>query len=528
MESGNYSEAIYPVGDAAMRLIRLSLILVAVALLAAPALAQTPGEKPLSLKKDGAAEAKPLFSVQPDSVPPKRAAKRAAAIELKPAEGVAWDVAWNDYFAANVEPPAKVRETCRVLLEGRDFKQLIAMLQGALRNGQPAPWMYEAMGLAMQLDEQPLEDIERTLMSAADFATTPDELLNLAVYMEHVGLDARALEIYRQVAELQPLRPDPYAYGLAVAKRTDNTDGLRWAVAGILRQAWPSDQRNVWDDAFRVAQAHLKSLQESGQKKEAAEFQAELDKALVRDCIVKVSWTGDADIDVMVEEPSGTVCSLRNPRSVGGGVMMDDAFARFGHKQKGVSEEIYACPQGFSGDYKVLIRRVWGKVTAGKVTVDLYTNYRTKDEQHQSMTIPLGEKDAEVKFSLADGRRTEPLREQQLAKASQEQMEVGRAILAQQLSSAIDPRVAAELARRNIVGPQQPLNGNNVGFQPVIITLPAGTNMAVFGVISADRRYVRITALPVFSSIGDVTTFTFAGGSQLVPDSTADADAVAN
>ena len=38
--------------------------------------------------------------------------------------------------------------------------------------------------------------------------------------------------------------------------------------------------------------------------------------------------------------------------------------------------------------------------------------------------------------------------------------------------------------------------------------------MAATAVISADRRYVRISVVPLFSSIGDVTTFNFATGSQ--------------
>ena len=37
--------------------------------------------------------------------------------------------------------------------------------------------------------------------------------------------------------------------------------------------------------------------------------------------------------------------------------------------------------------------------------------------------------------------------------------------------------------------------------------------MGVTGVISADRRYVRISAAPMFSTIGDMQTFTFAGSS---------------
>ena len=38
--------------------------------------------------------------------------------------------------------------------------------------------------------------------------------------------------------------------------------------------------------------------------------------------------------------------------------------------------------------------------------------------------------------------------------------------------------------------------------------------MGVIGVISADRRYVRISTAPTFSTIGDVQTFTFAGSAE--------------
>jgi general secretion pathway protein D len=46
----------------------------------------------------------------------------------------------------------------------------------------------------------------------------------------------------------------------------------------------------------------------------------------------------------------------------------------------------------------------------------------------------------------------------------------------------------------------------------VIISLPEGTNLMVTGVISADRRYVRVTALPFFSGVGEVNVFNMATG----------------
>jgi hypothetical protein len=48
-----------------------------------------------------------------------------------------------------------------------------------------------------------------------------------------------------------------------------------------------------------------------------------------------------------------------------------------------------------------------------------------------------------------------------------------------------------------------------VGTMPIITTLPAGTNFNATAVISADRRYVRVTPMPLFSGIGEVSTFSF-------------------
>lgn len=47
--------------------------------------------------------------------------------------------------------------------------------------------------------------------------------------------------------------------------------------------------------------------------------------------------------------------------------------------------------------------------------------------------------------------------------------------------------------------------------QPVIVVLNEGTSLSVQAVVSADRRFVRLTLVPFFSKIGDVQTFTFAG-----------------
>ncbi len=51
-----------------------------------------------------------------------------------------------------------------------------------------------------------------------------------------------------------------------------------------------------------------------------------------------------------------------------------------------------------------------------------------------------------------------------------------------------------------------------VGFTPQITVLPEGVSMTVQAVISADRRYVRLTVIPQFTAITDVQEFSFVSG----------------
>ena len=57
-------------------------------------------------------------------------------------------------------------------------------------------------------------------------------------------------------------------------------------------------------------------------------------------------------------------------------------------------------------------------------------------------------------------------------------------------------------------------NRGAVGFQPQITQLPEGAGMTTLAIISADRRYVRISPAPFFSQVGDVTTFNFVTGGE--------------
>ena len=90
---------------------------------------------------------------------------------------------------------------------------------------------------------------------------------------------------------------------------------------------------------------------------------------------------------------------------------------------------------------------------------------------------------------------------------------VSQAALNQQLNYASEgSNATASLKKSNDGVANLPAIQGAAGYQPVIINLPSGANMMAMAIISADRRYVRITPFPFFSSLGQVTTFNIASG----------------
>src|SRR5438445_1951113 len=117
--------------------------------------------------------------------------------------------------------------------------------------------MVGAIGRSMDADNQSRDEIERALMSAVQFASSANDLSFIANYMTRKGFDARALKIYRQAAQLEPTRYEPYMYGLAIAERLKDLDGVQWACVGVMGQAWPDDKLSVVQMARHAATAAL-------------------------------------------------------------------------------------------------------------------------------------------------------------------------------------------------------------------------------------------------------------------------------
>ena len=213
--------------------------------------------------------------------PTAKVSKKAynvAPISLKVAEGQSRDEAWDQYFSTVEIKTAedltvldqKVRATVGLLSaksgKAQDagdteqaveyFAQARDAIAGAIRAGHVQPWMYHAYAIALKATSAPTDEVERALLSAVDFAESPEEILNVAARLEDVGSDQAALRLCKYVTNIDPYRREAYVIGLRIARRLNDVEGLKWSCKGVLSHAWPEKFQSVVDEARLVSVLH--------------------------------------------------------------------------------------------------------------------------------------------------------------------------------------------------------------------------------------------------------------------------------
>ena len=435
-------------------------------------------------------------------------------------------VAWDAYFKSNTPESKAVRSTVRHMVKEQRHEEIVALINGAIRNNQSdSAWMFQALGLSMQIIGRPNSEIERALMSAVDLSDDMQDAMIAAIYMSKNGMIDRSLRVLEDLAKTNPSLPQPYEIGLSIAERNNHIAGMHWASIGVLSHEWP-DKPELMKRA-RYAAAAVKSTFVKGNKtEELAAFEAEIDKAKHRDSFIEVTWSGDADVDIKVEEPGGTICSRLNPRTTAGGVHYGDVYS-IGKVNSGLRKERYVLPKGFSGDYRLVIRRMMGEVTAGKVNVAIHNHFHSDQEASLEKAVKLDAKGAIVLFKLDQGRRTDDLDQHTLETLARKKLAIKQTTLAQTMSSFITTPsyFAQQVGGAGGDDPFGGFNGNGgnnapfstfspsvVGYQPQITTLPTGTSLNVNHATTADRLYVLVSAVPNLNTITEVTTFNILGG----------------
>ena len=136
-------------------------------------------------------------------------------------------------------------------------------------------------------------------------------------------MQIEALELLRDVAVAEPHRYDVFALAMPLARETKDFEALRWVCKGILSKAWPREHRQDVPRSSNAREGYRNPTIASRPRPSRLEaFNKEIQESSRRDVAVRVTWTGDADLDIRVKEPAGTICSVSNPQTRSGGVLL--------------------------------------------------------------------------------------------------------------------------------------------------------------------------------------------------------------
>lgn len=367
----------------------------------------------LGIQRDGALVIGPRKDVPKDGKDKGNTAVAKGPAPAKPlAPPTEMDVkkVWEDALAKMVADP-KADHTGLViacadfLVEHKKFNHAAEFLKAELRLGiVTRPWVYEALGIALQLSGGSPDEIERAQVSAVDMEPLDGKgFLRAAAAMAELKNHKQAVAFCRQAALMEPNSADAYANALVYAQESKDPQAMAWAASSLLKQDWPADNDELQGKARAKLGNLAKVLQQEARQPEAERMLASVQQVKERDLVITLSWQGDADFDLRVREPSGTQCSYLNRQTPGGGTLLGEDLANLAKAKEGVKKH-YVAAEAFSGDYDITVDRVWGQPVVSKVTVTVIRHQGTAKERVEFHPMVL-DRTKSLKIALADGRR---------------------------------------------------------------------------------------------------------------------------
>ncbi len=391
-----------------------------------------------------------------------------------------------------------IRVLLQTIVHHGAYEHAIELLRTAIREGKAEPWMYEALALVLKMAGRPDKEVEEALLSAADsIEDSPTSLARVADQLIAFKRYRAALNLLQRAGALAPRQAEPFEKALVLAIRVNDPDALQWAACHILKNAWPERHFELHFRAHAAVAEMKRRLIRQGHPQRAEQLAAAVARADQRDLVINVSWEGDADVDIRVVEPPGTECSPLRKRTPAGGVLVRDGVGDGG-------TETYICPEAFPGTYQVFTRCVWGQVRGDRIRIEVVKWEGTEDEVREVYYGTVGQPDPIV-IELDHGRRRELADVPMLH--IKETSSGARSITLISPVAKLDQLLASRRTSDADVrykGPRQLYQfalGSAVAYQPFPTFVLDGAYLATQAVISADRRYVRLSLAPSFTNI---------------------------
>ncbi len=322
---------------------------------------------------------------------------------------------WAEYYRKNDEVPAALKFKLMELNRFKKFEEVRAILFNYLKfhSKNSEPWMYEAYALALKMNHAKDSDVKTALGYAADLALksrNPNFLVSVADQMILLNDLDRVGPLLDQAADLIPHRGEPLLMSINLALKTRDPKRMGDTIDRLLALGWPASAPGFDDtirrDARKQAESLAKTLREEGRNTEADALLARLPEAEARDLFIRLTWLGDAGLDLVVNEPLGATSKAILPRTAFGGSVLRDGYGKH-------AEEVYVCPRAFDGVYTIRVETTYNnpEKPALSATLEIITHEGTPEEHTETRTIKLGGKAGPepVKITLKGGRRKQVL-----------------------------------------------------------------------------------------------------------------------
>jgi hypothetical protein len=356
--------------------------------------------------------------MMPSVIPEKPGAQVRRLIPIIPGDGPVVRpgsksdpyVFWDHFYSskkADRNDPEKLRDTVQLLNQARQFREVHAALLGYLRHHADAtePWMYEALAKAIELNQGPAADVKKALYYAADRAQqthNPNDLVGVADKLFVKGYYERVGALVDEAMQRIPHRFEPIVMSINLAQKTKHPVRMVDSIERLLSLGWPGRDEYFRLESRNQAERLAKLLREDGRNADADSLLAKLAKSEARDVFVRLTWDGDADFDLIVDEPLGATAKYQTPRTVLGGSLVSNGYGSH-------PEEIYVCPRAFDGDYRIRVSCIWTDPSkpVTRLTLETVAHEGTPEEKKQVYQIAPDDpgKEKPIVLSLKGGRR---------------------------------------------------------------------------------------------------------------------------
>jgi hypothetical protein len=279
------------------------------------------------------------------------------------------------------------------------------------------------------------------------------------------------------------------------------TDAVHWASVNLLGRDWPADGIDYHGQTKDRLGKIAKQLAEAGRKADAEKLQTVATGEKTRDLVVELLWQGkQSDLDLVVIEPAGSVCSATHRRTVGGGVLKSDVLVQGEDRS-----EVYTNAQALPGTYTLTVNPVLGtldgrqKAIGNRATLKVVKHQGTDRESVEIHSVNLADP-RPVEIKLEGGSRTE------LATVPVE-ANVAQLTTTQAARSPYGPSGiqsgAGGSSRASVTNPVS-AQAALPAVSPTVETRVPGIAQGMPGLrveasLSADRRSVVLNANPVFT-----------------------------